>query len=629
MFPLSWSVRRTMRPACAALLLSCLAVPVSRSQPRTANELDTVVVTAARSEQRLDDTLPSTTVITRADIERQQTRDLLDLLSRQAGVEIARSGGFGAQSSLFLRGTNSSQTLVLVDGVRLNTAVGGAATLGGINLDTVERIEIVRGNLSSLYGSEAIGGVVQIFTRGGGATGASAQAEAGAGHARAASLVANQRLDASEFGLAGGFREARPFSAIDAARVAAANPDLDASRNRSGSARLRQSFGSGADVTATVWTTHNDTDFDSTSDFPESTHHERSAQTAWQVAARIRATERWTSRLQGGETRDQSRNVSSEATSFTAGEFAARNRQLAWTNTVALLPSTDGQLGVEQVEQRGASTAYDPNFANALVTFERRVRAAWAGVTANAERQRLQLNLRRDDYSDVGSANTGLAAYGFQLTPQVLASAQYSTAFRAPSFNDLYFPGFGNPRLAPERARSLEGGLRYASAATSARLTIYRTRTRDLIVFDTATLQAQNLARVRIEGAEFSFVTTAADWHVDLSIDASRPVDESSDARLLRRAPYRATLAVDRAFGGFEVEASASHVAARYDSDINTFERVRLDPYTLVRLVLGYRASRAVRFTLRVENVTDARYELVSGYNTQRRGAFVGAEVRI
>ncbi|HUL66938.1 MAG TPA: TonB-dependent receptor [Burkholderiaceae bacterium] len=622
-----------MRVAARSASL-CLFAASAHAQVTSPTELETVVVTATRSEQQLSDTLPHTTVITRADIDRSQMHDLLELLGQQAGVEVARAGGFGAQASIFMRGTNSSQTLVVTDGIRLNTAVGGAATLGGISLDTVERIEIVRGNLSSVYGSEAIGGVIQIFTRGGGKPGASASGEVGADDSRIATVAANTKLGTTEFAIAGGYRYAKPFSAIDTTHVIpgpfapGANPDLDANRNRTGSLRIRQPLGDRVELGASAWTTRNDTDFDSTSDGPTATHHEKADQDAWQVIARVAATEQWTTRLQAGEVRDNSRDTSSNPSSFNNGEFQARNRQITWNNTFALLPTLDAFLGAEQVQQHGASTSYDVNFANTLVSFDRRVRAVWTGASLHGETHHLQLNLRNDDYSDVGSATTGLAAYGYQITPSWRVSVQYSTAFRAPSFNDLYFPGFGNPNLAPERARSIEGGVRYAQGDTSVRLVAYRTKTHDLIVFDQASGIAQNIASTRIDGAEVVLATRAADWRVVLNFDASSPIDEATDQRLLRRAPYRVTLDLARTFGTVDLGASVTHVAARYDSDINTSARTRLAPYTLLRATLAYRVNKYVRLTLRVENLTDEQYELVSGYNTQRRGGFAGIEVR-
>ena len=174
-----------MKPMAIAALCAAafplLELSEAQAQP-SETRLPTAVVTPSRIAQSLDDALPSTTVITRADIERWQLTDLAGALAREAGVQFAQSGGPGSAASLFLRGANSSQVLVLVDGVPLNAAVGGAAALGGIALDAVDRIEISRGNLSSLYGSAAIGGVVQVFTRGAGKPGASVMVEGGQGH---------------------------------------------------------------------------------------------------------------------------------------------------------------------------------------------------------------------------------------------------------------------------------------------------------------------------------------------------------------------------------------------------------------------------------------------------------------
>ena len=228
-----------VRVALCAQALLALALSNAHAQSAEAR-LPTAVVTPSRIVQSIDDALPSTTVITRAEIERWQLSDLVGTLSREAGVQFARSGGPGSASSLFVRGANSSQVLVLVDGVPLNAAVGGAASLGGIALDTVDRIEISRGNLSSLYGSAAIGGVVQIFTRGAGAPGASLLAEGGQGRNFNGAASASTDLGGLRLGASIGTRRSDQFSAIDAARVV---PGPFARRRQSRSRRQREHLG--------------------------------------------------------------------------------------------------------------------------------------------------------------------------------------------------------------------------------------------------------------------------------------------------------------------------------------------------------------------------------------------------
>ncbi|MDZ7653080.1 MAG: TonB-dependent receptor plug domain-containing protein [Burkholderiaceae bacterium] len=277
--------RRAGAAAAAAVFLTWSAhAPGASAQVAS---LEPVVVTGSRTEQALDDALAPVTLITRADLERLQATELVELITRQAGLQFARAGGPGAQASVFARGANSSQLLVLVDGVRLNTVTSGGAVLGGIAVDAIDRIEIVRGNMSSLYGSEAIGGVVQIFTRGSGAADGELFGTDGGGTGPDVRRPPQRRRDASVparlVGHPGG-GTMQSYSAIDAAQVAVAppftlgaNPESDGNRQSSGSLRATYQLGSGDAARLIAWTS-NRTDFDSTSDGPATTHQEEVAQ---------------------------------------------------------------------------------------------------------------------------------------------------------------------------------------------------------------------------------------------------------------------------------------------------------------------------------------------------------------
>jgi vitamin B12 transporter len=623
-----------VRVALCAQALLALALSNAHAQSAEAR-MPTAVVTPSRIVQSIDDALPSTTVITRAEIERWQLSDLVGTLSREAGVQFARSGGPGSASSLFLRGANSSQVLVLVDGVPLNAAVGGAASIGGIALDTVDRIEISRGNLSSLYGSAAIGGVVQIFTRGAGAPGASLLAEGGQGRSFNGAASASTDIGGLRLGASIGARRSDQFSAIDAARVvpgpfaAGANPDLDANENTSGSIGATYRTQGGTVFAANAWGSTNRTDFDSTADGPAATHEERSTITAWNARVRSPLTAAWESQLLVGEMKDHSRNSSSDPWSFNNGEFESSNRQASWTNEVAVNERVMAQLGVEHLQQRGASTAFDPTYASVLTEFRRNVTSAWGGVNGRTDRQLVQVNVRVDNYSDVGSATTGLVSYGYKLTPEWRAIAQVSNAFRAPSFSDLYYPYFGNPQLEPERSRSGELGLHYVAGRTTARAALYRTDTRDLIVYQPATQRAENVDSARATGVEAAASGRIGRWEWSGNVNVVRAVNAETDEPLLRRAPYvlNAGLAYDaeRWRAGIEL----SYVGPRDDLDINTFQRTELAPYALARIVGTWRIADGIALRARVENLTDEKYETVSGYNVQPRTAFVGVEFRL
>jgi vitamin B12 transporter len=598
----------------------------------TAYPLDPVLVTAARLEQRLADSLPAATVISRAQIESSQSTDLVELLGRQAGIEFARAGGPGGQASLFLRGTNSSQVLVLLDGVRLNTALGGAAALGGISLDAVDRIEIVRGNLSSLYGSEAIGGVIQIFTRGADRSGAEVGAEAGSGDARAGSLHVAQTFAGGSIALTAATRQASPYSAIDASRVVAtpfaagANADVDGNRKRSGTMRAQGQAGP-VGLEAGIWSNHSDTDFDSTTDGPAATHDERSRQQAMHISAGASLTERWHTRLTLAQAKDDTRNRSSDPLSFDNSQFEARNRTATLANQVQVAERVTATLLYEHLQQRGASSSYDPAFAGALTRFSRRVNSLQFGLLGGTNGQQVQMSVRRDDYSDVGGATTGLLAYGYPLSRRWRVSAQLASSFRAPSFNDLYFPFFGNRALSPERARSGELALRYSDGDTVVRAGLFHTRLRDLIVYDAASSQVRNVARADADGLELMASTQWHGWRLRADASLTRARDRTTGERLLRRAPYAIHLAAMRSYGRWDGVFEVSRSGARYDSDINTFARKRLAPYTLARAALSWRLSDALRLNLRAENLFDADYVLVDGYNTQRRSLFAGVTV--
>jgi len=621
------------RIAVAGLLAGTWAA-ASAAEQTAAQTMDEVLVTAARTEQLLADTLPSATVITRRDIEASQTFGLIELLGRQAGVEVARTGGPGSQASMFLRGTNSSQTLVLVDGVRLNTSLTGAAALGGVALDSIERIEIVRGNLSSLYGSEAIGGVVQIFTRKADQSGVEAGAEIGSGDTVSGSLFAAKRFDGGSIALSVAGRSSSPFSAIDTAQVIpgpfapGANADIDGNRNGSASLRAQGTVGR-FDLLASLWGSRNDTDFDSTSDGVAATHEETSRQSAVQASAATWLTEAWRAQLTLARADDDTRNRSSEPTSFNNGEFESSNRTAALASEVLLADKARATFAYEYLQQRGASTSYDPESGGTLIGFERRVNSLRAGIDAVSGPHRLQANLRWDDYSDFGAATTGLAAYGYDIDARWRVSAQFSTAFRAPSFNDLYFPFFGNPDLSPERARGGEVALRYGGDEGSVRAAAFANRISDLIVYDPAVNQARNVATADIVGAELIAAARVQQWRLQADIGYTRARDGATDEQLLRRAPFKAHVAAARTLGAFEGLFEITYNAARYDADINTFARTRLAGFTLARLAVSWRATQAVRLTLRVENLFDKHYELVDGYSTPGVGVFGGAVLRL
>lgn len=617
----------------SALLLGagCMVAGVAFAQDAT--ELPRTVVTPSRTAQPITEALPATSIITREDIDRWQSVDLVSILGRETGVQFAVPGGRGAAASLFLRGASSSQVLVLVDGVRLNAGASGGAALGGIALDAIDRIEIVRGNLSSVYGSSAVGGVVQIFTRNGAAPGLTLSAEAGQG--RTLDGTVSGGVDAGPVRLGGalGSGTTRAFSAIDTDRVVkgpfapGANADLDG--NQYLSASLGATYRTGETlISANAWFNRNLTDFDSTADGPTATHEEESRLGALSVLARAAINERWASQLAFGASRDRSTNSVSDPASFSNGEFTSDNAAVTWSNDFRLDGSIVAQLGAEYLRQSGESTSYVTTSRGGTQRYQRAVGSGWVGATGNHGPHQLQANVRYDQYSDTGNATSGLLAYGYRLDQAWRLTAQVSNAFRAPSFNDLYFPYFGNPDLDPERSVSGELGLRYVGSAGSMRAALFRTDTRDLIAYDPLTMRAGNIDQARVTGLELGGDWRGGPWHIGANATLLRAVNDDTGERLLRRAPWLVNFALDYDPGPWSAGMEVAVVGPRDDLDINTFARVQLASYTLVRLVGAWRVSGNLTLRARIENLLDTDYESVSGYNTAPRTAIVGFNLR-
>lgn len=638
-----------MRHTIIGPLLGGLAsiAPCSTTFAQSSSEISTlapVVVTASRNPQSLADALPATTVITRADIDDSGALDIASLLRGRAGVDIAQTGGIGSQTSVFLRGSNSNQVLVLVDGMRINSAGSGAAPLAHLMIDQIERVEIVRGNVSSLYGSEAIGGVIQIFTRGGGGAGGAMPGIGGSlsygnEHNRAASFEANQAFGPenarTRVAVAASYRYAKGFSAIDADRVSTANPDFDAYRNTSLSASLSQRFGE-QEVGLRYFESRGQLDFDDASDYsfidptldPRiQSNHERSRQNDAQVYAKLKPVAWWTVDLTAGQTRDVSANTSSNPYSFVAGSTSSTDRQTRWGNTLTFGAHVV-DLAYEHRDVQGFASAYGSSGAS----YGRQVDSTMAGYTGPtflpAAYNEFQFNVRHDDYSDFGDATTGLAAYGLKFAPGWKAIVQWSNAFKAPSFNELYYPFFGNPDLKAERANSVEAALQYATGPTVVRATAFRTKTRDLIVYDSNLFLANNVDRAKVTGVELTARTVIHGWSLSGDLTFSRPIDEGTRQLLLRRARHNGRVAVAKSVGPLRFNADVVAAGRRADSDIVTFARKELGGYTLTNLGVRYAVVKNATVGVEVTNVFDRRYALVDGYRTAGRVAMLNLAAR-
>ena len=604
-----------MRISLLALALSA-ALPAATRAADTPVTLEPIVVTPAGAPQSLDTPLQHTTVIERAAIEASAAPDLPALLRREAGVDIGQSGGVGAQTSLFLRGTNSNQVLVLIDGVRVSSVSTGATALNTLLPDQIERVEIVRGNVSSLYGSEAIGGVVQIFTRKGSN---SARVSAGSNNRREASANLARtvgdttlRVGVSDF-WESGFSRARARYVPAPFVFGAADNDRDAARSQTVNAGLTQRVAAGHELGLTAFNTRLDTQFDGTGG-----DHSVQTQSAFSVWSENRLAQVWNSRVQASLGRDR---LEVDQSGVPGDHFYTDNRQLDWINLV------DVAGGTLRAGVSGLWQSLDTNQAYSRT--DRSVGSAYAGYTASVGAHDVQANLRHDRYSDFGGASTGLIGYGWRFAPGWRASGSVSTAFRAPTFNELYGPFGGNPALAPERARNAELALAYEGGIGRVRLTGFVWRTRDLVdyVFTPGpgggSYLPFNVNRAANEGAELTWAGRVAGLDAGVAVTAQNPRDEATGASLLRRSRLSGSATLGQRVGAFDWQAEVLSSAARPDVDVASFTRTEVPGYAVLNASVGWRLAPAWKLGLKLANLTDRDYSLVHGYNTQGRGAWL------
>ena len=585
-------------------VLACFAGVAHAEQNPGALMLDSLVVTAARWPQPPSELVADVTVIGAEEIARAGAQSLAELLRRAPGVEIVMNGGPASTSGVFLRGANSNQTLVLIDGQRVGSSTSGTAALEAIPIDAIDHIEILRGPASNLYGADAIGGVIQVFTRNGGdAFAAHASAGYGTYRTRAASGGVSGAAGAWRYALDVGHRQSAGFNAIDNPANVSFNDDRDGYRGDDASGGVSLRLAPEQELSARFLKSRLNAQFDAEPAFDDRTI---TTVDSYALASRNRLAPWWTSRLEAGRTDD----ISDSRTGFGPGRFTTRQRLYVWQND--LLERREERVGGD------AAFAVNSRDTNAAVGVYRLAEGPHA----------VQLNLRRDDSTQFGARTTGALAYGYRFAPGWRASAGYGTAFKAPTFNDLYYPGFSNPELKPETARNAEVALRYAQDSFAAGIVAYRNRVRDLIVFECDAdfnCAPQNVAAATLQGVTLDMHFRRGATTATASVDLQRPEDDASGLLLPRRARRHAALAVEHPLGPVQFRAELSASSARFDDAANAR---RMGGYALLNLLVEWPFETRWTAFARLDNLLDKHYELAADYHTAGANLFAGVRWR-
>lgn len=605
-------MKRLPKISCLLFVVPAYLPAYSWADTPVINPPEEIVVTATRLPQKISESLQRVTVITAEDLAQSSGQTLAEVLQSKGGVEVTANGGFGQPAAVRIRGAESRHTLILIDGMRVDSATTGATALENLPLNQIERIEIVPGALSSVYGSDAIGGVVQIFTK----TGKAARgvyASAGIG---SNSTYSTQGGIGTRFGenddttLSAGFGllESAGFSATKSSiPFGQHNSDRDAYRNTNFSAKLAQHFSPGHEAGVQLFSSEGRTQFDSG---PATDDVNRQTLSTWSLYSRNRITPLWQSLTRLGSGQDKMARSGAFPSSFRTDQ-----KQFTWQNDFALKNATFA-AGIEHMQQKiASSTAYAQaqRTANSFFTGYQRAGGNHSG----------QINLRHDDNSQFGGHTTGSLGYGYRVNSNLRLRTSVGTAFKAPTFNDLYFPGFSNPNLLPERSYSREIGLDSNSGAHHFSATYFDNRIDDMIVFIFPT--PQNLSRTRNQGGELIYRGEFGGWRLNAQATLQNPKDISTGKLLVRRAKEYGSVSIDKTIGAAKLGAQWVLSGARFDR-AGEVPASRMGGYGLLNLTASYTLAKDWTASARLNNAFDRQYELTQHFNTPGRGVFVSLQ---
>lgn len=599
--------------ALAALVAGMPAVVCAQQAAAvTVAALGEVVVTATRTEQPLTDVLADVSLIDRDTLSQAGFNSLGDVLSRLPGVEFTRNGGPAATTSLLLRGAETRHTVLIIDGVRVDSQSTGGATWQAIPASQIERVEVLRGPAAAIYGSDAIGGVVQVFTaQGEGAPNPTVSVGAGSHGTRA--------LQAGIGGSSGAWNYSAQLARETSTGFNAqptGNPDKDGYRRTTGTARLGFQVNKDHTLQATWLSSETDGGYDAFNSKvnDRALQDVRTLGLSWQA----RWNDQWQTRVALTRGTDRYQTTPSPYTTD--------------TDVNTLLVHSEWRVGnhhmtaaLEQREDRLLNASTTP------VRTKRDQNALALGYGGKFGVHTVQVNVRHDDDSEFGSHSTGSVAYALALSPAWRATASAGTAFRAPTLFQR-FSIYGVPNLKPESSRNVEAGLKYAAHGNSASVVAYRNHVTNLITYVSGPGSCLNgtgsfpgcygnTGKATLSGVTLAGGTRVAQVGLTASLDLQNPRDDITGKRLARRAKQVAKLGADTTVAGWKLGAEAQLRGHRFDNAANT---QRLGGYGVLNLSASKLVAPGLTLLMRLDNLNDKDYQTARGYATGGRMAYVG-----
>lgn len=606
----------------AASAVAVLAVCPVLAQSLPVATLGAVVVSASRVATPITEVTADVSVIDRTVLDLAGQGSLRDLLAQQPGVQLSGNGGYRSVSSVFLRGASTSQALVLIDGVRVGSATSGGAAFENMPLERIERIEILRGAASALYGPDAVGGVIQIFTRAP-VDGLQLAANVGAGSdgQRQAGASVRGRSGALGYSLGLSQEKASGISVIRNPASGSFNPDRDGFEVSSVDASVTAQLSRQHALSLSLLHSRMDYQFDGSA-WPNPLALTALTTDAWTRPVLNSASLKWDAQWQPnwkssltlGQNEDQSVSdyLRSSDGAFNSGfQFNTRRSQATWQNDFTLGANVLTLLLETRSEKVDSSTAYTVG--------QRDIDSLMAAYALNQDRWNALLVLRKDHNSQFGSFDNWALSGGYKLTPSLRLVASQGTSFQAPSFNQLYYPGFGNPALQPQQNRASEVGLKYEQGNVSASVVLYANEIKGFITPDTNV--QSSLARLR--GLTLSLHNQQGDTRYTVSYDYTDPRTQPNDLRFVRVAKNVLNVNVQHRLGAVQVLGELKVASDREDNNLSFTGRDRLPGYSLLNIGADWQISPTLSLLARINNLGNTAYMLSNGYAMPGRNLFV------
>lgn len=607
-----------------SLLLASVGATLSvqAANKEEAHDLPEMVVTATRSETAKNELATASTVFTREDIEQLQVRTLPDLLKTAPGLNIVENGAYGKETSVFMRGTNSSHILVLIDGIKAGSVTTGTTAFQFIPIEQIERIEIIRGPKSSLYGSEAIGGVIQIFTRKGAQNDKpSVTLAAGAGSFDTFKTSGNigGKWQNSWYNLGVSHLNSQ---GIDTRTIF--DPDRDAYYNTGLNARLGHRFDNNAEIEAFFMRTEGKTEFDGSPSKSEFVNQMVGTSASFDVL------DNWRSTLRFGQTLDENDHFGPDGNFYS--RFNSTRWNASWLNEISITDNHKITLGSDyRVDEVQSSVTYSESSRYDVGVFGEIHSRLFDNHFINA-------SLRWDENQAFGDSVTGNLGWRFNWDYGLSAFASFGNAFKAPTFNDLYWPHqqssyagttyitIGNPTLGPEESTSFEVGIAGQHDWASWEIRAYHTDIDNLIDWSrtdidahTILYQPANVNKAQIDGLEFELSTETLGWQHKLNMNLLSLRDRNTDLRLARRAEQSLSYDLSKTLGDFDLGAQVLAQGNRFDDRANKKE---VDGFVTVDLRTAYHINKHWMLSAKLNNLLDKQYQTVDTYNNPGRNFF-------